>query len=201
MESTPESPTLPDLLVPGLEIVFVGINPSLKSAQVGHYYAGPGNLFWRCLHESGLTPKRLVPAQDRQLLEHRIGITDCVKRPSRSAGEVSAVEFRSARPALEEKLALFRPRILCFNGLMGYRGTFEPQAKLGLQEERLGGALVFVVPSTSAANAGFTREERGEWFRKLRDLRDLVRETGYGSELGSSDSMQNDGGGFVSRKG
>ncbi|MCC2668917.1 MAG: hypothetical protein K0Q72_1388 [Armatimonadetes bacterium] len=175
MEETPALPGLPDLLAEGLEVLFVGINPSLKSALVGHYYAGPGNLFWRCLHESGLIPERLAPSEDRRLLEFRIGITDCVARPSRSAAEVSAHEFRSARPALIRKLEVYRPRIVCFNGLMGYRGTFDPQAQLGLQPEALAGAVVFVVPSTSAANAGFTREERVEWFRKLRALRDELR--------------------------
>src|SRR5437764_14539769 len=84
---------LPDLVRPGLEILFVGINPGLKSARVGHYYAGPGNLFWRCLHESGLVPMRLRPEDDGRLPAFGIGITDCVSRPSRSAMEVRRDEF------------------------------------------------------------------------------------------------------------
>src|SRR6266702_2241637 len=86
--------TLPDLLVPGIELLFVGINPSLYSARTGHYYARPGNMFWRCLHEAGLTPVRLRPEEDRRVLEWGIGITDCVKRPTVSAAEVSPAEFR-----------------------------------------------------------------------------------------------------------
>lgn len=171
-----EVPSLPDLLQPGLEILFVGINPGMKSALVGRYYAGPGNLFWRCLHESGLTPVLLRPHEDRRVLEWGIGITDCVKRASRMASEVRQEEFREARPELLRKIEWVRPRIVCFNGLMGYRSALDPSAALGLQPEPLAGAAVFVVPSTSAANAGFTREERVEWFRRLRELRDTLRD-------------------------
>src|SRR5688500_14400131 len=103
--------SLPDLIVEGLDILFVGINPGLKSARVGHYYAGPGNLFWRCLFESGLTPKLLRPDQDRSVLDHGIGITDCVKRASRGASDVRAAEFRDAATALIEKIERARPRV------------------------------------------------------------------------------------------
>jgi len=166
--------SLPDLIEEGLDVLFVGINPGLKSAQVGHYYAGPGNLFWKCLYESGLTPELLRPHDDRRVLEYGIGITDCVKRASRMASEVRAGEFRAAAPDLIAKIERFAPRLVCFNGLMGYRAAIDPEGQLGLQERRLGGALVFVVPSTSAANAGFTRTERVEWFRRLRELRDTL---------------------------
>jgi TDG/mug DNA glycosylase family protein len=167
--------SLLDLIQPGLEILFVGINPGMKSARVGHYYAGPGNLFWRCLYESGLTPVLLRPDEDRRALEWGIGITDCVKRASRMASEVRQDEFRQARPELLRKIEECRPRIVCFNGLMGYRSAIDPTASLGLQPEPLVGAAAFVVPSTSAANAGFTRVERVDWFRRLRTLRDELR--------------------------
>jgi TDG/mug DNA glycosylase family protein len=166
---------LPDLLAEGIDLLFVGINPSLKSARVGHYYAGPGNLFWRCLHEGGLTPTRLTPQEDRRLLEFGIGVTDCVPRPSRGAGDVRATEFRDAAPALLAKIERYRPRLICFNGLMGYRAAIDPLGTLGRQPNLLAGAVVFVVPSTSAANAGFTREERVEWFRRLAALRQELR--------------------------
>ena len=169
---------LRDLLAPDLDLVFVGINPSLKSAEVGHYYAGPGNLFWRCLHESGLTPVRLKPNEDHRLLEMGIGITDCVPRPSRTASEVRRGEFREAAPALIEKLELYRPRVVCFNGLMGYRSAIDPEGQLGLQAATLAGAQVFVVPSTSAANAGFKREERVEWFCRLAEVVRANRQVG-----------------------
>lgn len=168
--------TLPDLLDPSVDLLFVGINPGMKSARIGHYYAGPGNLFWRCLHESGLTPVLLTPREDRRVLEWGIGITDCVKRASRMASEVRAHEFRSALPDLLERIGVCRPRLICFNGLMGYRQAIDPEGSLGLQAGEIQGAKVFVVPSTSAANAGFTREERVEWFRKVRELRDTLVE-------------------------
>jgi double-stranded uracil-DNA glycosylase len=167
--------TLPDLLAPGIEILFVGINPSVYSAQAGHYYARPGNMFWRCLHESGLTPVRLRPEEDRRVLEWGIGITDCVKRPTVSAAELSPAEFREGVDALLSRIALAQPRVVCFNGLVGYRGAFDPRARLGRQERRLEEAVVFVVPSTSGANAAYSRQERIEWFTRLRDLRDLLR--------------------------
>jgi len=166
--------SLPDLLEEGIDLLFVGINPGLKSARVGHYYAGPGNLFWKALHSSGLTPVLLRPEEDRRVLEYGIGITDCVKRASRTASEVRQSEFREAAAGLVEKIERYRPRLVCFNGLMGYRSTLDPEAQLGRQPELLAGAVVFVVPSTSAANAGFTREERLEWFRRLRELREAL---------------------------
>src|SRR5436190_13113037 len=115
--------SLPDLVAEGLDILFVGINPGLTSARVGHYYAGPGNLFWKCLHTSGLTPVLLRPEEDRRVLDFGIGITDCVKRASRTAGEVRRIEFQAGAPELIGKIERFRPRIVCFNGLMGYRAA------------------------------------------------------------------------------
>ena len=167
--------TLPDLLEEGIDLLFIGINPGLKSARLGHYYAGPGNLFWKCLYESRLTPELLRPQEDRRVLEYGIGITDCVKRASRMASEVRRSEFREATLALTQKIERYAPRLVCFNGLMGYRQTVDPEAQLGLQPGGLGGAIVFVVPSTSGANAGFTRQERVEWFQRVRALRDELR--------------------------
>src|SRR5688572_19819993 len=124
--------SLPDLITEGIDLLFVGINPGLTSARIGHYYAGPGNLFWRCLHESGLTPERLRPQDDRLVLQYGIGITDCVKRASRTASEVRSSEFREAVPALIAKIEQCRSLLVCFNGLMGYRATIDPAAQLGL---------------------------------------------------------------------
>lgn len=163
---------LAPLVAEGLDILFVGINPGLKSERLGHYYAGPGNLFWKCLHQSGLTPILLQPREDHRLLEFGLGVTDCVARASRSASEVKAAEFREAAPALVQLVERLRPRIVSFNGLMGYRATIDREAKLGRQPKLIGGAVAFVTPSTSAANAGFTRAERVAWYRDLRALRD-----------------------------
>ena len=90
---------------------------------------------------------------------------------------VNYAESAAPAEALVRKIERCAPRLVCFNGLMGYRQTLDPNAALGLQPGTLGDAPVFVVPSTSAANAGFTREERVEWFRRLREVRDTLRET------------------------
>lgn len=116
----------------------------------------------------------LTPQDDRRVLDWGIGITDCVKRASRMASEVRLHEFRSGLPDLPSRIGACTPRLICFNGLMGYRQAFDSTAQLGLQPDELAGAKVFVVPSTSAANAGFTREERVEWFRRLHDLRNRL---------------------------
>ena len=168
--------TLPDLLAPGIELLFVGINPSIYSAQAGHYYARPGNIFWRCLHESGLTPVRLRPDEDRRVLEWGIGITDCVKRPTVTAAEVERAEFQDGAEALVRKVARVRPLVVCFNGLVGYRSAFDARAVVGRQPLRLEGAAVFVVPSTSGANAAYSRGQRVEWFIRLRELREELKE-------------------------
>lgn len=165
---------LPILIAEGLDILFVGINPGLKSERLGHYYAGPGNLFWKCLFESGLTAELLRPQEDHRLLEFGLGVTDCVRRASRTASEVRASEFREAAPELIRLIERYRPRIVSFNGLMGYRATIDPAGQLGRQPALLGGSVAFVTPSTSAANAGFSRAERLEWFQKLRALRDEI---------------------------
>lgn len=175
MTTAPLVETLPDLLAPGIEVLFVGINPSLYSARAGHYYARPGNLFWRCLHESGLTPVRLRPEEDKRVLEWGIGITDCVKRPTASATEVAREEFRQGAAALAGKISRYRPLVVCFNGLVGYRSSFDPRAGLGRQARCREGAAVFVVPSTSGANAAYSRQERVQWFARLRELRDELR--------------------------
>src|SRR5260370_16130254 len=162
--------TLPALLPPGIDLLFVGINPSTYSARAGHYYARPGNLFWRCLHESGLTPVQLRPDEDRRVLEWGIGITDCVKRPTVTAAEVERAEFQDGAEALVRKVARVRPLVVCFNGLVGYRSAFDARAVVGRQPLRLEGAAGLVVPSTSGANAAYSRGPRVARFIRLRDL-------------------------------
>src|SRR3972149_5544205 len=131
---------LPDYLAPGLDIVFVGINPGARSARTGHYYGNPRNPFWRLLHEAGLTPRRLRPEEDHLLPAFGIGITDIVKRPSRGVGDLAGTEFRRGRAALEAKLLRVRPRIVCFNSKTGFVPFFGPRAfrRFGRQAVRIG---------------------------------------------------------------
>lgn len=109
--------SLPDILEADLQIVFVGINPGTSSAQVGHYYARTTNLFWPMLFESGLIPHLLEPEEDWKLIRFGIGLTDVVKRPSGSASDLSPAEFEAGAIAVRNKILMYHPRIVCFNGL------------------------------------------------------------------------------------
>lgn len=173
--------TLPDLLRDGLDLVFVGINPSLFSVAQGHYFARKINRFWPCFSRSVLSQpirqvlgvERLEPMHDVLLPAHGIGFTDVVKRPTAKAAELGRAEFAAGAAALVARLERCRPRVACFQGMMGYRpfaamlGATERGVALGAQPLVLGGTLVFVVPSPSSANAHVTPAEQTEWYDRL----------------------------------
>jgi TDG/mug DNA glycosylase family protein len=173
--------TLPDLLCDGLALVFVGINPSVYSATQGHYFARRSNRFWPCLSRSvlsrpireALDVERLEPAHDRLLPAHGIGFTDVVKRPTPKAADLGREEFAAGAKALSTKLERWQPRVVCFQGVMGYRpfaaavGADTRGFVLGMQQLRLGRTHVFVVPSPSAANAHVTPLEQTAWYDRL----------------------------------
>ena len=164
--------TLPDYLQPGLRLVFVGFNPSMRSAAVGHYYAGPGNLFWPLLYEAGLLPEPLTYAQDHRILEFGIGLTDLVKGPTRSSADLSPAEARAGVLQLQTKLVTHAPRVVCFNGKGVYAWYTRRAVILGPQDETIGSARVFVVPSTSARNGRWQRAEKAAYFQALRHFVD-----------------------------
>jgi TDG/mug DNA glycosylase family protein len=173
-------PPLPDYLAPGLDIVFVGINPGERSARIGHYYGNPQNPFWRLLHEAGLTPRELKPQEDRLLPTFGIGITDIVKRASRGVGDLAGPEFRRGRPALEAKLLAAGPRIVCFNSVTAFARFFGPHAvrRFGRQAMTIGPSRVFVMPSTSPANAAVPLATKRRFFVALRRWRDALAREG-----------------------
>ncbi len=175
MENTPIS-TLPDLLQPGLGLVFVGINPGSYSAAKGHYYAKPGNLFWWALGESGIVEGRVTPEMDVSLIERGIGFTDVAKRPSNAASDLSKVEFAVGAATLIEKLKQYQPLVACFNGISAYAHCFGQSAKPGPRPERIGCTRIFVVPSTSRRNAHYQKEDILHWFRGLKLFLDRARE-------------------------
>jgi TDG/mug DNA glycosylase family protein len=107
-------PTLPDLLRPGLDLVFVGINPGKRSAELGHYYAHPGNAFWRMLSASPLVDAPVTHLDDSALLDAGIGLTDVVKRVHTDSSQISDAELRAAVPAFRERIAYASPRTVCF---------------------------------------------------------------------------------------
>lgn len=164
--------TLPDYLREGLDIVFVGLNPGLYSAQVGHYFAYKYNRFWPALSASGLIPESCGPENDARLIEWGIGLTDIVKRPTHGIHELTPTEFRRGAKLLQEKIAQYKPRIICFVGLTGYRVCCGNDGSSGLQAGRFGGAQVFVIPSTSPRNASYSLEKI---IVALRDLKEHLQ--------------------------
>ncbi|HXS46478.1 MAG TPA: mismatch-specific DNA-glycosylase [Solirubrobacterales bacterium] len=150
---------LPDVLCPGLRVVFCGTAAGTASARARAYYAGPGNGFWRTLHEIGLTPVQLAPAEFEHLPEHGIGLTDICKVLHGSDLEVGTVEFDVA--GLAERIATAEPAKLAFNGKNAARGALERDVDYGPQPEQIGGAVVWVLPSTSGAARRFW--DTGPW--------------------------------------
>jgi TDG/mug DNA glycosylase family protein len=146
-------PILPDVLAPGLRVVFCGTAPGAASARAGAYYAGPGNRFWATLREVGLTPVELAPAEFAGLPEFGIGLTDISKTASGSDQEVGRRGFNPER--LAAAIAVISPAHLAFNGKNAARGALSRAVDYGPQPERIGGATVWVLPSTSGAARGF----------------------------------------------
>lgn len=163
-------PSIPDYLRPGLRVVFVGFNPGTRSAAVGRYYAGRGNLFWPLLYESGLVSEPLTYTDDHRVLAFGIGLTDLVKRSTPSSADLSAAEARAGALVLRDKLLTCVPRVVCFNGKGVYTWYVQRPVALGLQEEHIGQAPVFVMPSTSARNGRVHREEKAAYFHALYHL-------------------------------
>jgi double-stranded uracil-DNA glycosylase len=160
-------PDLPDYLCPGLRVVFVGFNPGERSARIGHYYAGRGNQFWNFLFESGLTPVRLNPEEDHRVLEFGFGLTDLVKRWSKSISNLKAEDFRQGIPAIKDKLLQASPGAIAFNGKTGFEKFQGCKADLGAQNNLFGSSRVFVLPSTSGRNGSLTRSQKLDYFRQL----------------------------------
>ena len=159
--------TLPDYLRKGMKLIIVGCNPGERSARVGHYYAGRGNQFWPLLYESGVVPEMLSYNDDKRLVEFGVGLTDLVKRPTKSMEEVERQEFAEGRVLLAQKLEELKPRVVAFNGKGVYERFSGRTCKLGLQKETLYGARVFVLPSTSGLHTGSERGVKMRYFKKL----------------------------------
>lgn len=172
---------VPDTLGPGMRVVFCGINPGHWSARAGAAFANPRNDFWRLLHTAGFTPRLLAPREQGQLLELGIGLTNAARRTTRGAGDLRAADFAGARERLEAIAAEHRPAIVAFVGKAAYQGVFRERPEHGVQERRLGETLLFVLPSTSPANAAVPWDERLHWFAELRRLVDRLSTRGSGS--------------------
>ena len=167
-EATPSD--VPDVLAPDLRIVFVGINPGRVSAAARAHFANPRNDFWRLLHAAWLTSRLYEPAEQFSLLAEGVGVTNAAYRTTPGSGDLRRADFAGAAERLEQIARELRPSWLAFVGKEAYRGTFGTRPDLGLQPERLGEARLFVLPSTSPANAAVPWEERLRWFRELAEL-------------------------------
>jgi double-stranded uracil-DNA glycosylase len=165
----PQSP-VPDVLGPGLDVVFCGINPGFVSAAAAAHFANPRNDFWRLLHEAGFTPRLLRPEEQFDALGYGIGLTNAALRTTRGSGDLRSGDFAGAAERLERLALELRPGVTAFVGKEAYRGTFGERAEHGLQERRLGETRLFVLPSTSPANAAVPWDERLRWFGALREL-------------------------------
>jgi TDG/mug DNA glycosylase family protein len=171
-------PRIKDIVAPELRALFVGINPGLRSAALGHNFAGPGNPFWRLLYAARLIDRPLGFAEERALVDYGLGITNLCARPSRSAAELSRAERAAGARALERRVVRLRPRAVVFVGLTIYQQLFGRQATrgAGAKPQRFGGAPVFVVPNPSGLNASFPGfQQKLVWFEALRVWLDEAR--------------------------
>jgi double-stranded uracil-DNA glycosylase len=149
-------PELRDIGGPGLTVLFVGINPSPRSAEVGHNFARPGNRFWPTLYAAGFTPRLLAPHEDGALPSFGIGIVNFVSRPTRAASELTVAELRAGAKRLETTVHAWAPRLVAIVGVTAYRAAFaRPHAGMGLQDEQVAHRPVWVLPNPSGLNAHY----------------------------------------------
>jgi TDG/mug DNA glycosylase family protein len=158
---------VPDVLAPDLRIVFVGINPGRVSAAARAHFANPRNDFWRLLHAARLTSRLYAPHEQFSLLEEGIGITNAAYRTTPGSGDLRRADFMGSAERLERIARDLGPRWLAFVGKEAYRGSFGARPGLGPQDLMLGETKLFVLPSTSPANAAVPWDERRRWFCEL----------------------------------
>jgi double-stranded uracil-DNA glycosylase len=166
----PAPSAVPDILAPGLRAVFCGINPGRRSAAAGHHFANPRNDFWRLLHEAGLTPRRLDPSEQHELVRYGYGLTNAAYRTTAGSGELRRADFAGSAERLERLAAHLAPKAIAFVGKEAFRGVFGERPAFGLQQRRLDATDLFVLPSTSPANAAVPYAERLRWFKELARL-------------------------------
>jgi len=161
--------TVPDVIAPGLKVLFVGINPGLYTAAIGHHFGRPGNRFWPTLHRSGFTPRLLSPFEEEELLKWGYGITNVVERATANAGELSPEEYLAGGIGLIEKVRRLRPRFVAILGVEAYRKAFKrPKVVVGNQPDPMADAMVWVLPNPSGLNANYQIEDLTRVFGKLK---------------------------------
>lgn len=169
--------TLPDHLRKGMKLVIVGCNPTESAVRVGHYYSGRGNEFWPLLHQSAVIPEPFDYHDDKRVIEFAIGLTDLVKRPTKTTAELSRADFAEGRIVLSQKLEEFAPHVVAFNGKHTYEQFAQRKCKFGLQKELLYGARVYVLPLTGGPVSAVSSADHSEKLRHFRKLAQLVART------------------------
>ena len=165
MQETPSA--VPDVLAPGLQVVFCGINPGRMSAAAQAHFANSRNDFWRLLHAARFTSRLYEPAEQFELLREGIGVTNAAYRTTPGSGDLRRSDFAGSAQRLEQIARELEPEWLAFVGKEAYRGAFNERPELGVQERTLGSTRLFVLPSTSPANAAVPWRERLRWFHEL----------------------------------
>lgn len=161
--------TVRDVIAPGLEVLFCGINPGLYSAAVQHHFARPGNHFWPALHQGGFTDRLLSPFEERELVQFGCGITNIARRATAGAEELSKAELTRGALRLERKVLQYRPRFVAILGVSAYCSAFHrPRARLGRQQERVGNSTLWILPNPSGLNAHYPLNDLTRLFRQLR---------------------------------
>ena len=162
--------TVPDVIGPGLTVLFCGINPGLYTAAVGHHFARPGNRFWPALYAAGFTPRLLSAFEERELLRLGYGITNLVARATVGEAGLTADELAAGARRLRRKVLRCRPRCLAILGVGAYRAAFgRPKAVLGRQHETIGATALWVLPNPSGLNAHYQPAELAERFKRMKD--------------------------------
>ena len=162
---------LKDRIAPGVRVLFVGINPGVRSALTGHHFAGHSNNFWKLLFDSGLVPERVTHVDDVRLPGWGYGITNIVARPTPGVMDLSLTELRAGRAALERKVRRFKPEIVALVGITVYRALFPAGSgavRPGRTRDRIGDATVWVLPNPSGRNAHYSYQDMVRAFRGLK---------------------------------
>ncbi len=162
--------TVPDLIAPGLRVLFCGINPGLYTAAIGHHFGRPGNRFWPALYGAGFTPRLFAPWEERELLSLGIGITNLGQRTTATAAELSLEEYVAGAERLRALTTRYQPGVIAFLGIGAYRSAFaRPRAALGLQPERFGDTAHWLLPSPSGLNANHQLADLVQLLGELRE--------------------------------
>ncbi|HKR44563.1 MAG TPA: G/U mismatch-specific DNA glycosylase [Paraburkholderia sp.] len=163
------APCLPDIIAPGLSVLFCGINPGMRAVATGRHFDGRGNRFWRVLHRAGFTPEEFRPENDRELLQHGFGLTTAVSRATARADELSKAEIQAAAAQFELKVQHYAPRFIAFLGKMALAEmSGKRDIQWGLQSSRFGGACTWVLPNPSGLNRAFSLDALVSAYRELR---------------------------------